>query len=164
MDKNYITDGIVGVAPVLAASATTTAIKTTNATYVKIEGVVYPLAATAVCTAIPSTITVPALSTGVVGVYVSFATGAAVFSYAQVQSAPANITTGTSVTTPLTVLTSTLTNTAIAPAGLFPEEVPGKALIGYLIITATTAFTGGTSVIGTGNTVVYIDKYGFVGK
>ena len=140
MDKNYIVNGLSGgVMPVLAASATTTAVKTTNAINIKIDGAVSALAATAVLTAFPATITVPALSTGVVGVYVN---AAGVASYAQ----GANI------------VTSTLPASVIAQTAQFPGEVPGKALLGWLIVTATSIFTGGTTVVGTGNTFVYLDK------
>lgn len=140
MDKNYIVNGIVGgVLPVLAASATTTAIKTTNAINVKIDAAVAAFASTAVMTAFPATITVPALSTGVIGVYV---TAAGVMSYAI----------GT------TIVTSTLPTNVIAQTSQFPVEVPGKALLGWCVVTATLVFTGGTTVVGTGNTFVYLDK------
>jgi len=144
MDKNYITNGVVGgVTPTLAASATTTAIKTTNTINIKVDGQVAPFAATAVLAALTG-INVAPLSTGVVGVYV---TTAGVVSYAL----------GT------VVLTSALPAGVTALTSQFPQEVPGKALIGHCIITATAIFTGGTTVVGTGNVFTYLDKFGFVG-
>jgi hypothetical protein len=150
MDKNYITNGIAGVAPTLATSATTTAVKTTTATNIKIDGSLYALPATAVMTAMTSAITVAPLSTAVLAVYaqVSIA-GVISFSYAL----------GTSV------LTSAFSGTGIlATSSQFPQEIPGRALLGYAVIQATSVFTGGATVIGTGNTFLFIDKFGFVGQ
>lgn len=139
MDKNYIVNGLVGgVMPLLAASATTTAIKTTNAVNVKIDGAVSAFAATAVMAALTG-INIPALSTGVVGVYV---TTGSVVSYAL----------GT------VVLNTSLAANVLAQTVNFPQDVPGKALIGWLVITATLIFTGGTTVIGASNVVTYLDK------
>ncbi len=159
MDKNYITNRTFGaVFPVLAVNASTTAnVKTTNAIQYKVDGQTYSLAATAnVLPAIPSTITIPAASTGSIGVYVD---GGGVFSYKQ----------GTTYLN--TALVQTLPSGSTAAAvyttlGL-PAEVPGKSLIGYIIVnsTNTSVYTGGTSALnGTGGFVVtFIDNAGYVG-
>lgn len=149
MDKNYITNGIAGgIAPVLAISAGAAAtIKTTNAFVVKIDGAISKISA-ATLAAIPATVTVPLLSTSVLAVYM---TAAGVASYVQ----------GT------TVLNTTLAASTIWSSTLaFPQEVPGKALIGWLIISCASAatFTGGTTALDATNvTVTYLDKFGYVG-
>lgn len=148
MDKNYITNGVGGsVAPVLAISAgSATTIKTTNAFVVKIDGTLSKISA-ATLAAIPATITVPLVSTSSIGIYL---TAAGVASY--VQGA--------------TVLNSTLAANTIYATSNLPQEVPGKALIGFAIISCASAatFLGGTTALDATNvTVTYLDKFGFVG-
>lgn len=142
MDKNYIVNGLLGgVLPVLAISGAGAAtIKTTNAYTVKSDGLVSAVAA-ATLAAIPATVTIPTLSTSSIGVYIN-AAGTASF----VQ--------GTTV-----LNTSLATNTIYATSSL-PVEVPGKALIGWVIIKTTSAvFTGGTTLLDAGTlTVTYLDK------
>ena len=157
MDKNYITNGIVGAtAPTLAVGTTTSVVKTTNAIKFKIDGQIYSLAATNGLAAFPATITVPAASTSSIGVYVngsgtaSYAQGATYLNTALVQTLPSGSTAASVYST----------------IGL-PQEVPGKALLGYVIVnsTSTSVFTGGTTAIdGTGGFVItFVDKFGFVG-
>ena len=65
MEKNYITNGIVGgVAPTLAIATSLTNVKTTNAINFKIDGQVYSLAATNPLAPIQTTISIPTASTG----------------------------------------------------------------------------------------------------
>jgi hypothetical protein len=143
MDGTRIINGVVGgVMPLLAISGAAAAtIKTTNAINVKIDGVVSTVAA-ATLAAVPVTVTVPIASTAVVGVYV-VAAGTASY-----------------------VMSTPVLNTAIAANTIWPstnsvpQEVPGKALIGWVVVKATTtAFTGGTTAFDAATyTVTYIDK------
>lgn len=144
MPRNYITNGVLGgVMPVLAISGAGAAtIKSTNTVLVKIDGVISSIAA-ATLAAIPATVTVPLLSTSVVAVYVN-AAGTATYTQG-----------------------ATVLNTAIAANTIYPftsnlpEDVPGKALIGWMVIktAAAVTFTGGTTLLDAVNlTVTYVDK------
>lgn len=143
MDNTRITNGVVGgVTPVLAISGAGAAtIKTTNAFNVKIDGVVSTVAA-ATLAALTTALNFASLSTAVISVYVN-AAGTA--SYA---------------------LSNVVLNTAIATNTIWPStntvvgEVPGKALIGWIVVKATSAaFVGGTTLLDAGTfTVTYIDK------
>ena len=151
MDKNYIVNGILGgILPVIAISgAGATTIKTTNAVTAKIDGAIVAVAA-ATLAAIPATITVPANSTSSIGVYVN-------------QAGTASYVQGT------TVLNTSLVNVAVGANPAFtalnntinlPQEVPGKALIGWVIVkTTTTVFTAGTTLLDAATyTLTYLDK------
>ena len=143
MDNTRLINGVVGgVMPVLAISAAAAAtIKTTNAVNVKIDGVVSTIAA-ATLAALTTALNVAAASTAVIGVYVN-AAGTATYS-----------------------LSNVVLNTAIAANTIFPttttvpQEVPGKALIGWVVVKATTTlFTAGTTAFDAATyTVTYIDK------
>lgn len=144
MPRNYITNGVLGgVLPVLAISGAGAAtIKTTNTVLVKIDGVISSVAA-ATLAAIPATITIPLVSTSVVAVYVN-AAGTATY---------------TQSTTVLN--TAIATNTIYNATSALPEDVPGKALLGWMILktAAAVTFTGGTTLLDAANlTITYIDK------
>ena len=148
MDKQFAQNGIVGgVTPGLKKhGASSPVVATTNAFNYKIDTVIYTALAAADLAALPATITVPLVSTTSVAVYVN-AAGTA--SYVQ----------GT------TYLNTAITAGIYPTAGL-PIEVPGKALIGYLIIScaSTATFTGGTTNLDASNvTVTYLDKFGYIG-
>ena len=158
MDKNFAVNGTFGgVLPVLAQNASTlTNFKTTNAISYKVDGNVFALAATANITpAMPATITVPLVSTTSVGIYVS---PAGTFSYTQGQ---------TYLNTALASTFAGTQSTAVYLTAGLPEEVPGKALLGYAIIqtTSTGTFTGGTTNLNAANiTTTYVDKGVYTGK
>jgi hypothetical protein len=143
MDLTRITNGVVGgVMPVLAISGAGAAtIKTTNAVNVKIDGVVSTIAA-ATLAALTTALNFATLSTAVIAVYVNAA--------------------GTSTY----ALSNVVLNTAIAANTIWPttntvaQEVPGKALLGWIIVKSTSAaFVGGTTLLDAGTfTVTYLDK------
>lgn len=142
MDKNYIQNGLFGgVMPVLAISAAlATTIKTTNTYLIKIDGVISSVAG-ATLAALTTAMNVAAASTAVIVVYVN---AAGVATYAK---------------------SADVLNTAIAANTIFPstsaipDDVPGKALIGHIIIkTTTTAFTAGTTGLDAATyTLTYAD-------
>ena len=171
MDQIHITNGVIG-SLLPALKATTTGIQTTNAITYKIDGQVYSLGAnangvTAGYTAIPSTITVPAASTGSIGVYVnplgsmSFVQGTT-FSNATLTANSFYGLQGTSTT-----VYSTQTATSVYSTTGLPGPIPNNALLGWAIVSATSTnvWTGGTSSLaGTGGFVVtFLDNFGFVG-
>ena len=149
MDKNYVTNGVVGaVTPGLKKHGSASpVVATTNAFNVKIDGTISASIAAADLAALTSAISCPLVSTISVGVYV---TAAGTASYVQ----------GT------TYLNTAIASNTIYPTVGLPQEVPGKALIGWLIIScaSTATFTGGTTNLDASNvTVTYLDKFGFVG-
>ena len=171
MDSIHVTNGVIGsLLPTL--KATTTGIQTTNAINYKIDGQIYSLAAnyngaTANYVAIPSTITIPAGSTGSIGVYVnpnnslSFVQGTNFLDTTLVNTNFYGLQ-GTSTT----VYTNQTATSIYSTIGL-PGPKPGYALLGWAIInaTSTSVWTGGTSSLtGSGGFVVtFIDNFGFVG-
>jgi len=168
MDKNYITNDVLTAAGLGASSTTTSNIKTTNTVLYKIDGNVYSLASNANITQlIPSTITVPAGNTGSIGVYVN---PNGTITYVQ----GTNFSNGTLASvnfyglqgSSTTLMTTQTTISTYSTIGL-PQEKPGNALIGWVIInsTNTSVYTGGTTALnGSGGfTVSFIDKFGFVG-
>lgn len=156
MDKNYITNGIVGgTTPVLAISASLTLPKTTNLINVKIDGSIFALPATTLGP-IPATITIPTASTGSIGVYYNGSTTVYVQGTTFLNTTLVVSPEGTSST-----LASIYTTSGLV------QETPGKALLGHIIIN--TGSTTGFSAAGTltlnaaGFTTTYLDKFGFVG-
>lgn len=143
MDNTRIINGVVGgVMPVLAISGAGAAtIKTTNSINVKIDGAVSTVAA-ATLAALTTALNIPTASTAVIGVYVN-AAGTATYGIS-------NIVLNTAV----------LANTIFPTSSTVSQEVPGKALIGWVVVkTTTTAFVGGTTLLDAATyTLTYIDK------
>lgn len=143
MDKNYITNGIFGsVLPVLAISGAAAATaKTTNTILVKIDGVISSIAA-ATLAVLTTALNVAANSTAVIAVYVNAAGTATYAKSADVLN------------------TAIATNTIFPTTLTIPQEVPGKALIGYVIVKCVgTAFTGGTTALDAATfTFTFADK------
>lgn len=139
MDKLYISNACMTSTGLAISAALSALAKTVTSAVYRINGAMYPSFTPANIT-LTTAQNVPAASTVVVTVGIT-ATG----TYSLTQGA--------------SVLNTAFSGTQIALSSQFVDPTAGTALVGYLVIKATTtAFTGGTTALDAATyTVTYIN-------